>query len=277
MEYFSLSKPGREWNEDACYACEKFAFVLDGATSLTKQKFSELNSDAEWSSNWWKEYLITALADESKLITDILKTGVKLYTKQFNALAKKETVIDFPSTTIAVVRRINKQLEVFVLGDSIILFKTKAGLVFEVQDSRLNVVDSTTISMLLDAASKEKSTLFEATKRHPKFVLEGRKKKNEKFGYYVLSDSVQAIDQGIYTYFEEKIFDKVYLLSDGFSQLFDTVKILSKEAVISKINSLKDAENLYTKLLKTQNKDKKGNKYPRFKLSDDATIVCLKF
>ena len=51
MEFFSLSKPGREWNEDRCYACKDFAFVLDGATSLTRQKFSSLHSDAEWSSD----------------------------------------------------------------------------------------------------------------------------------------------------------------------------------------------------------------------------------
>ena len=57
MEHFYFSQGGREWNEDRAYSCEDFAFVLDGATSLYPEKYSNFSTDAEWYSNWWCEFL----------------------------------------------------------------------------------------------------------------------------------------------------------------------------------------------------------------------------
>ena len=86
MEVFAFTKPGRAWNEDRFFISQDFCFVLDGATSLTKERYSEFNTDAEWVSDWWKEYLIENLKDMEVTIPEILKQGVKECRKVYNAV-----------------------------------------------------------------------------------------------------------------------------------------------------------------------------------------------
>lgn len=276
MEFFSLTKPGREWNEDRLFVCEDFAFVLDGATSLTKEKYSSFNSDAEWCSQWWKDYLIEEMKSQTPLC-DIVREGIKKHVKAFKALAKNNTVTDFPSTTIAAVRRVNGRLEIYILGDSSLVIKTKAGFTFEISEARVDFIDKTNLSILLDKAKKENLSLADTRKKYPEPVLEGRLRKNTRFGYSILSNDPKAADNGIYTFIDENLIEKLFILSDGFSQIYDTMYYLTKSQFASKINSLKDAEKIYSKLYKLQEKDSMCHKYPRFKLRDDASFICLKF
>ena len=276
MEFFSLTKAGKDWNEDRLFVSEDFAFVLDGATSLTKEKYSSFNSDAEWCAEWWQNYLRQAMKSNIPLC-DIVREGIKKHIKDFKALAKNNPITDFPSTTIAAVRRVNGKLELYVLGDSILLFKTKAGFTFHISEARVDFIDKTNISILLDKAKKEKLSLAQTGKKYPEYVLDGRMRKNLKFGYSILSNDVKAADNAIYTFIDEELIDKMFILSDGFSQVFDTVKFLTENEFVNKINCRKDAEKVYAKLYKLQEKDKLCYKYPRLKLRDDASLVCIKF
>ena len=65
MKIKDFTKPGATHNEDAIYTCEKFAFVIDGATGLLKENISNMQSDAQWFSNSLKAYLIENLTDFS--------------------------------------------------------------------------------------------------------------------------------------------------------------------------------------------------------------------
>lgn len=272
---FTFTKAGKNWNEDACYACEDFAFVLDGETTIVKSNFSQLESDAKWCSSWWAEYLKENLHNKEKSIPEILKEGVGKYTQSFTALANEKQVEDFPSTMGSIVRRNEKDIEFYCIGNSPIIFKTKTNYCFVVCDTLNNVVDDINSAIYLDFANKEKSSLLDAREKYPEYILRGRQKKNSFGGYFTLCKDKNAIEHGIYNHIPADIVDKILILSDGYSQIFDLMKVMSAKDLINSINSLKDAESIYNKLFKLQENDKHCNKYIRFKVRDDATLVCF--
>lgn len=278
MINFSFSKAGREWNEDRAYSCEDFAFVLDGATCLNGEHFSSFGSDAEWYANWWYEYLKIELKDISRTIPKILKDGIKKVVKDYKKLAKGETPEDFPAATFSAIRRIDGRIEMYSLCDTSLIFLSKNGEVLYIQDASNCVNDGFNTIIINAYAKKENISRLEARKKYADVIRHGRKYlKNQPCGYHVLADSVDAIDFGIYNSIDESLIDKVLIMSDGFSQVFDVIKFMTQEQLIKKINSLYDAEKIYNRLYKLQELDKDCRKYPRFKVRDDASIAFMKF
>ncbi len=92
----------------------------------------------------------------------------------------------------------------------------------------------------------------------------------------MLADSVEAVNHGFRFQIEKKLVDKVVLMSDGYADILD-FNILTKESIFNKINNNNDAQKYYKKLVKVQNKDIYCQKYPRFKITDDSTIVVVKY
>ncbi len=279
MEHFTFTKPGREWNEDRVYSCDDFAFVLDGATCLFSDHYSKYPTDAEWYSNWWCEYLKKNLSNTKKEIPDILKAGIPKVIKAYQKLAGENMIEDFPSSTVSIVRRNNDMLEFYSLTDSSIIVKSKTGLCVTIQEQGNTVKDAFTVMKILDLAKANKITPMESRHKFGNIVQEARIRKNQFAlgGYYVLADNVEAINHGIYASVEESIIDKVLILSDGYSQVYDVVKFMPPEKLINKINNYADAEKIYNKLKKYQEKDKLAKKYYRFKVSDDTSLAYMKF
>ena len=277
MRHFTFSMPGRAWNEDRAYSCEDFAFVLDGASALVKDQYSNMSTDAEWCSNWWCEYLKDALKDTAKTIPEILKTGVEISTKEFLALANGRDIEDFPCTTVSIVRRVNGALEMYALADSPIIVRAKSGLTIIFEDSLNTVNEGFNTIRIKDFAEKEHLTMKQSRAKHGEVLYRNISIKNKFGGYYVLADSVDAIEHGVYNYIEEDLIDKVLILSDGYSQVYDTVKFMSHEELIDKMNSVEDAKSIYDTLCSLQDSDIECDKYTRFKLRDDASVAFMKF
>ena len=62
-------------------------------------------------------------------------------------------------------------------------------------------------------------------------------------------------------------------LTDGFSQLYEVFKVFTYEELVNLINNKKiSLDNLYDTLFTLQENDSNCNRYPRFKIRDDASI-----
>lgn len=277
MEHFSLSVAGRSWNEDRAYSCNEFAFVLDGASALVKEKYSNFTSDAEWCSNWWYNYLKSELCDTTKPILQILKEGVVKSVVEFGQLSKGANVIDFPCTTVSIVRRVNGFLEMYALADSPILIRAKSGLTLVFEDTLNTVNEGFNAIRIKQLSLKDNCSVVETRLKYPQILKRNIEVKNKIGGYYVLSNSVDAIDHGVYNKIEENLIDKVMILSDGYSQAYDTVKFTSVEELLNMVSNIQQAKDVLSKLKDYQNQDVGGDKYIRFKLTDDASIAYLKF
>lgn len=277
MEHFNFTRPGKIHNEDRVYSCDEFAFAIDGATCLTGDHYSKFNSDAEWYSNWWKEYLVKALKNKKKTIFEILKKGIEKVVKDYVKLSGGKEPEDFPSATICIARRNNGKIEIYTLCDCVVLLKSKTGETMFIQDPFNCVNDGFNLMTIQHFGKKEKLSFSEAIKKHRDIVIEGRKKKNKIGGYWVLSDKVEAVDHGIFNTIDEEIIDTIMLLTDGYAQVFDTVSFMTDKELLSKGKTLKDIEKFYNKLYKLQDADPECNKHLRFKLRDDASIAVMKF
>lgn len=277
MKHFYFTEGGRDWNEDRAFSCDQFAFVLDGATSLYPEKYSNFATDAEWYANWWCEYLKNELNNLSKTIPEILKEGLPQVVAEYQEMADGNPIQDFPSCTVSIVRRNNGMLEIFSLTDSSIVIQSKTGISMLIQDPLNYVKDGFVVMKIKEMADKDNISLIDARKKYGYLVQDGRQKKNKFGGYYVLSDFMGAVDHGIYSSVEENLINKVLILSDGYSQVFDVVKFLTTDKLLAKINTLADAKKIYGILRKKQNADKGGNKFLRFKVSDDASIAFMQF
>ena len=275
MEHFNVSFTARPFNEDRAYSCEEFAFVLDGAGALVKEKYSNMNSDAEWCSNWWYEYLKEELKDKTRTIPEILKAGVEKSVKEFEAMANGEPILDFPCTTVSVVRRLNGRLEMYALADSPILIKAKCGICIVFEDSLNTVNEGFNVIRIKNIDLQEEGTFIEVKNRHRDIICQNMHIKNKFGGYYVLANSVEAVDHGVYNSIEEELIEKVMIVSDGFAQVYDVVKFVTVEELLEAVNNIEDAEWMYNKLLSYQMSDPGGDKYIRLKLSDDSSMAFL--
>lgn len=273
---FTFTKAGREWNEDRCYSCEYYAFAIDGATGLGDEKVSDFNSDAEWYSEWWREYLIKQLKDYSRPIHEIVYSGVGMVVDEFKKLAGEKKVEIFPSAAINIARKLeNGNLEIYVLGDSPLLVQTAMGHTFEISDTLNNINDGITLATLHYHAKQDNIPLFEARKKYAEVLAVARVTKNNQWGYNVLSDVAEAVNKGIYKILDGNIFKKVLLMTDGYSQCYDTFSLYSLDDFASKLDSKESAEKIYDELYSAQEKDKNAETHIRFKLRDDATLAVL--
>ena len=277
MKFFTFTKACKSWNEDRCFACEDFAFVLDGEGSVTKQVFTDFPSDTEWYSEWWHGNLIEKLKDKSRSIPEILSEGIERVAKEYKTYSGASEVLDHPSCTVSIIRRKGGKLEVFVLGDSPILVQSKTGMIFEISDTVNNINDNVNKMILKDLSLKHGISVLEARKKFPECITNGRLRKNTSGNYFVLAEKPEAISHSVQISFPENLVSKILIMSDGFSQVYDLFEIFTTKELCNKIKTNQDAQQVYDELYACQEKDPECNEFVRFKKRDDSTIVVLDF
>ena len=267
---------GREWNEDYAYANDEFYFVIDGATSLTTQKFSKEATDAKWFAKNLCKFLKTALLDKSKNLTQILKLAIIKLKQDYLALSKNNVVIDMPSAAICVCRKNNNKLEYFVLGDCGFLIKTPQ-YIKDITTTDIAKLDKRDIDTMIQLSKQTNISILEARKKIADQVLAKRLSKNTPNGYYIISDDPNACDHAVCGEIDIEDNTQIVLYSDGFSQIWDTVYKYSISKVFDLLNSGYKLKQIVKDLRTIQQLDKDCNDYPRFKKSDDSSAIYVKF
>ena len=107
-------------------------------------------------------------------------------------------------------------------------------------------------------------------------LVKTRLSQNTKDGYWIVSDSLDAVDHALTGTLNANEISQVVGLSDGFSQIFDTFGILDKETLVKKLKT-ENLQDLYQILWNKQEEDKFCNKFPRFKIRDDASAFNVIF
>lgn len=270
-----ISFAGREWNEDYAFSGEQFSFVIDGATSLTPEKFSNEETDAKWFSLQFGKFLEKELKHEDLSISEILKKGIIKIAKDFKKLSGKHDVIDMPSAAIAIVRRKQNKLEYFVLGDCGFLFKHK-NAVKEFTTTKITKLDKLNIDTMVKIAKEKNIDVIQARKFVNDDILKKRLSKNTKNGYWILCDSIEACDHALQGELDIEGGDEILLYSDGFSQLWDTLDLFKKKQIFQQFDNGQTLVDLFNLLRKTQKEDSSCNKFPRTKVHDDSSAVYFK-
>lgn len=274
IDYFSRSCA--LYNEDIYEANPTYAFVLDGATGLLKEKVSNMETDAKWYVHEWRNYLIHNIMDNSKTLSEIVKEGILLISKKYLQFLGADKVVSRPSSGISMFRIINNKFEYFLLGDcSLIITQTDKSIIhLQLQD--LPRLDEINIQRMVKVAQeKGLAKVIDARPLINDFLVKTRLSQNTDKGYWVLGDNPNAAEHGLVGEMNFSQVQQAICLSDGFSQIYDTFKIYSVEKFAELISASNNLSEVYNVLWNLQEKDKYCTKYPRFKVRDDATIVVF--
>ncbi len=277
--YFSYSNTLHNgYNEDACFICEDFGFVLDGATGLSGEKVTEEKSDALWLVTKVKNYLIQNLANKSKSIAEILTSCAEHVFKEYNKILNGKNVIDAPSCCVSIFRIEQNEVVFYTLGDSPILVKLTNGKVKQFLRKDLVKFDQKTINIYKKYQRSKKCSFYDVCQEKSNIILERRVRlKNKPKGYYVFGDNIDAIKFGKIVCYDLKKVEKISIMSDGYAQIYDLFKVIKYKEIFNYINNEKDADYYYQKIIACQQEDSLLNNFPRFKLSDDSTIINIQF
>lgn len=263
-------------NEDTYGYAEDCIWVLDGSTGLNGKRLvaGENGSDAQWYSHTFSKFLEENLPGSTEPLPELFSRGVKTVWAEFEKLAggsvKRE---DVPCTVGCAARIRDGYLEYITVGDCCLLIRYKDGRVVELLDRTLCGFDQNTLRLGMEIAKKEQIPLLSC---RPKMLPELRRVRmtmNTPEGYISLADdhiSVLSAKTGKVTLDEIR---DICMVSDGFSEFYGMFSLAENLNVFMDMAKNRDPEALFEELLKAQKSDPEGMRYPRMKLSDDATIL----
>ena len=271
----TFSQAGNNRNEDSFFACQDFCFVIDGATGLSGEKVSPMQSDAQWFAICLRDYLKENLKT-NKPIKEIMKNAVVYVNEEFEKFEGAEKVNSRPSAGISLFRVCGNKVEYFVLGDCSVVFKFKNNEINHIHGQDLEKLDKININLMAKIAKEKNINVIDARPLISNELLNTRNLQNKPNGYYIFSNSIEAINHGLHGFFDKSEISQIMLTSDGYSQIFDLFEHYTLSELFDLVKE-KQLEEIYKTLYNLQEKDKNCNNYPRFKTRDDATAVSFEF
>lgn len=268
----------KEYNEDTVYTSESFSFVMDGASGLSSTNHIPGITDVVWYVKWWREYLISELGNLEKSIADILEMGVDLITEAYkNATDDFDSISDFdyPSASLAIVRKTDEGFEHFVLGDCTVLFKFSDGKVQTIKDNRVSGLDKKVIDLISRRKDRLSNTPFEFNNTELDLLRKNRSLKNTDTGYFVLEFDKYAISRGLYGTYREDYVDSFIITSDGFSVSYETYGIVDEISLFDVMEST-GPDKFIEQIRKVEKMENSLIEFPRLKVHDDCTVMYYK-
>lgn len=267
----ALSNTLKMQNEDIVYGDGSVAWVLDGATGIDGTHISDEASDAYWYVKQLDLHLRMHLNNYNKSITQILKEGMQHIIQTYKMFEGYHKQIDFPSCAGVIVRKHENILEYYVMADCELLIEKTDREVLEIVDHRVSRYDDLAIQDGIQAALERGKSLSECKDAMMKQEHITRGMKN--VAYFALSDNITAVDEGLSGTIPLLDIKNICLLSDGFAQYFEVMKLCENANQFMKLCKSNSIEELYNRLLNAQQQDAGLDAHPRFKISDDATIL----
>ena len=268
-----LSLPGdpAKANEDAFGAQAGAAVVLDGATPLGDPLMPG-NSDAQWIATFGTRRLLAHLAD-GEGARKALRGALADAEKSFNALRRGplEDVWQTPAASMMLAVQDDAVIEFLWFGDCAALLQQGDGpvtVIGETLDKK--AVESST------AAKAAKASNQPATARHHHIdVLRQRRNRINSGSYWLFTPDARAAGHATRRIVKAAPGAHLLLASDGFLALASDYGAYSADTLMQAVLD-KGLAALGAELRAIEDADALGEKYPRFKKSDDTTALLLK-
>lgn len=254
----SLSLPGLNKNEDLIWYDQNCVVLLDGSTSLIRTDF-----DAVWFVNEFIKLFSDELKNTKDLCQSINCSIKKLYYVFLEKIGDKSMEY-YPSASAVFIYQNNDKLQIVNLGDCTTLVFNDD--VKKIYSNEVEVFDNQVISEMVRIHEQTDSDISQIVKSDKirEMLITNRKKMNQQDGYRILSFNMRELTEDDILEISVSEVNKVITYSDGFN-------LLEEDFYKGNVN-LNDA---YNSLRALENMDKNFNKYPRFKISDDASAVVF--
>lgn len=265
----------KEMNEDFVYASKDISFVIDGASGLSGINHIDDSNDVVWFVDFWKNYLINNLADFNFSIEEIVSRGIEEVFRKYKSVASNFYNIskfDYPSASIAIIRRTKTDFEYFVLGDCTAIFKLNNNKILKIKDSRVTAFDQKVISLIENRRYTLDNSNFKFTENESELLISNRMKKNTSGGYYILEFDKNAVKEAITGKIDLNKVREFIMSSDGFSISHETYGIVKEKELFS-VLKLEGPNKLIEKIRSLELENDSIKKFPRLKVHDDCSVM----
>lgn len=275
----SLAGSAHRTNEDTFGTNAHCAFVIDGATGLGDgQQLAGEDSDAAWLAKHAKRFLEDNLKESDSLQATFRDLSTQLHQAFFASVSQQDLPrYAWPTASFALFQVSNEKLTFAGLGDCSLYVQSQSGV------QTLNPMQGfATIETDYAAHHLQKSGGFGHQKNllsDPDTLATLRQirslQNTDESGVWTLGLVPDAANHLHIEELEVKTEGVALLCSDGFSALVNDYQKYSSESLLK--SAMSDGlEALMIELRHIEASiDPDGEKYPRFKQSDDATAVLV--
>jgi hypothetical protein len=273
-----ISDTVRRYNEDIYSIVDGAAWVLDGATGVTDETYTDNPSDGHWYVQRFDEYLRQNVRDTSCSLTEHVANAIEEIDREFGRIAPGESIDTAaePSATCAIVRWVDGVLEHYVLCDSTFLLLGDSGVVTFETDRRIETIETQTKEKLR-RLKRTGLSLEDARQQLMPELRENRRRKNTDGDYWVLSFDPAAAREGITGEHDLTRNTTVYLYTDGFARLVDTYDAYPDWGTAIRTVQRQGVESSVEEIRNVEREDPQADEHLRLKQSDDTTVVKLAF
>ena len=262
-------------NEDICGFIENAAWILDGATSLSRRTLQDANGRIMSDAAHFVSILSSAFQGSLRLGQDIaqaLDNSLGLVRQDEEILRYLQEDIDVPSASFSAVELREQSLHVANLGDCTILLQADGGNITQFGSSAVRQLDAQLLSRYLELREKleDRTAVWEAL---VPLIRGNRARMNKPDGYWILEPKghglhgLQQVEMNFNTQF------RGLLVTDGLYRVVDTYCLMSLEAFFEEAFGVSGLERLVRRTRDAEALDMDESRWPRVKLKDDATIV----
>ncbi len=262
--------------EDSCGWGENFAFVIDGASGLTGVHVTDSKTDARWLAESLAAFLQETLGDPEREMTEIFLAAAECLKRAYDAFwqqAGRADLPEYPSASVAAVRIRGGQAEYFGLGDCTVVVESPAGKREVIAEEKLSALDKQVIDHMMQLSRQTGCSVLEARKRLNHELVANRKLCNRPEGYWIFEPMGSGVPHGRTAQWAAEQVQTITLMSDGFAQLVSPFGVAGDYEALHDMAHECGVLPLVQKLQALQQADGDCSAYPRFKLSDDTTVL----
>ncbi|MDJ0900247.1 MAG: protein phosphatase 2C domain-containing protein [Xenococcus sp. MO_188.B8] len=265
-------------NEDLVGNLDSHCWVLDGATGLTDNPVTNSRNDARW----FVERIDASLRkfcsfNDTSLQEVVFKTIIQVDKEFQKCIIKSDhKPFEVPSAGMALIKIDEGYLEYGVLGDCRIFILKESGEKISIGGSPLEKLDQEVVKRILELRDEKGIKDYGEIKTQILPLLQkNRSLMNTDEGYWILSLNPEAsnhMNQGTIKVMDG---DVVLLVTDGFYRIVDIFKKVHESELVQ-VSLERGFEDIIEELRAMEQADFDCLKYPRLKVSDDATAVLLR-
>jgi Protein phosphatase 2C len=266
------SSAGDRINEDALGWSQGAAWVIDGASGIARSRFTSAESDAQWYARAIGEALARHVDDSTRTLPQIFAAAVEEVRSAFVRLSGGAfEPFEAPSASAALVRTDGERVEYAVLGDCALILR-EAGSLRLVHDARVLELERPILDHLRSLLCAGVRAPEQLRREILPMVMAMRARMNRPDGYWVLSLDPAAAEHALTGTLQPAPGAPLVLLTDGFTRLIDGFATCTVEAFHARASE-GGFERLHDELRALERADPEAQRFPRLKLSDDATGI----
>lgn len=256
-------------NEDTVHVSPTGVVVLDGLSAPKDLPMGCVHG-TPWFVRQLGTTLINLIGDEGMSLREALRAAIAAV----NDLHRSTCDLDqeaVPASTVVMVRERGDALDYLVLSDNVLVLDLGADGIRTVVDKRVEEVAADEMR----AALQGPTGTPEHAARVSQLVSIQRSLRNKPGGYWVAATDPAAADEAITGSVAIVRVQQAALLTDGASRLVDSFGVLTWKDLLSLLCAEGPAA-LIARTREAELADPVGERWPRFKRSDDATAAYVK-